>query len=142
MSFDLKLSGGDFELSGGAPVTVQNKDKLIQDVLKMLFTTTGENPLHPWYGTPLLARAVGQSSNSEVVETEIIDAISYGIGNLKTLQQLQQRDNQFVTPQEIISKIKRIDARLNEMDKRKLVVTIELIARSNELIEESFIVNV
>lgn len=142
MSFDLKLTGGDIELSGGAPALVQNKDKLIQDVLKILFTTTGENTVHPWYGTPLLARAVGQSANSSVVQTEIADAVSYGINNLKTLQQLQQADNQFVTPQELIANIVNVDARLSEQDKRKLVVSIQIQARSNELIEESFVVSV
>ena len=140
MSFDLKLTRGDIELSGGAPVVVQNKDKLLQDVLKILFTATGENSLHPWYGTPLLSRAVGQTSNSDILRTEVMDAINFGLGNLKTLQQMQQQDNQFVTPQEMILKVANVDVQLNELDSRKLVVSISLIARSNELVKESFIV--
>jgi len=142
MSFDLKLTRGDIELSGGAPVLVQNKDKLLQDVLKILFTATGENQLHPWYGTPLLSRAVGQASNLEILRTEVMDAINFGLGNLKTLQQMQQQDNQFVTPQEMILKVTNVDAQLNELDSRKLVVSIGLVARSSELVEESFIINV
>jgi len=142
MSFDLKLTGGDIELSKGTPAVVQNKDKLIQDVLKMLFTTTGENSIHPWYGTPLLSRAVGQSANSDIVRAEIGSAIEYGINNLKTLQQMQEADNQFLTPQELILRLKSVNAELNEFDRRKLVVSIEITARSNELIAESFVISV
>lgn len=142
MSFGLKITNGDIELSGGSISLLQNKDKLIQDVLKILFTSTGENKIHPWYGTPLLSRVVGQSTISDVIEKEVIDAISYGLGNLKTLQQLQEQDSQFVTPQEMLASVKKIGVKLNEQDKRKLVISIEIVARSNELITESFIVNV
>lgn len=142
MSFGLKITNGDIELSGGSISLLQNKDKLIQDVLKILFTSTGENKIHPWYGTPLLSRVVGQSTISDVIEKEVIDAISYGLGNLKTLQQLQEQDSQFVTPQEMLASVKKIEVKLNEQDKRKLVISIEIVARSNELITESFIVNV
>jgi len=142
LSFGLKITNGDIELSGGSISLLQNKDKLIQDVLKILFTSTGENKIHPWYGTPLLSRVVGQSTISDVIEKEVIDAISYGLGNLKTLQQLQEQDSQFVTPQEMLASVKKIEVKLNEQDKRKLVISIEIVARSNELITESFIVNV
>jgi len=142
LSFGLKITNGDIELSGGSISLLQNKDKLIQDVLKILFTSTGENKIHPWYGTPLLSRVVGQSTISDVIEKEVIDAISYGLGNLKTLQQLQEQDSQFVTPQEMLASVKKIGVKLNEQDKRKLVISIEIVARSNELITESFIVNV
>lgn len=142
MSFGLKITNGDIELSGGSISLLQNKDKLIQDVLKILFTSTGENKIHPWYGTPLLSRVVGQSTISDVIEKEVIDAISYGLGNLKTLQQLQEQDSQFVTPQEMLASVKKIGVKLNEQDKRKLVISIEIVARSNELITESFVVNV
>jgi len=142
LSFGLKITNGDIELSGGSISLLQNKDKLIQDVLKILFTSTGENKIHPWYGTPLLSRVVGQSTISDVIEKEVIDAISYGLGNLKTLQQLQEQDSQFVTPQEMLASVKKIGVKLNEQDKRKLVISIEIVARSNELITESFVVNV
>ena len=142
MSFDLKLTNGDIEISDGALVTVQNQDKLIQDVLKILFTATGENLAHPWYGTPMLARAIGESANSEILSVEIADAVSFGLNNLKTLQQLQERDSQFVTPQELIASIDNIDATFNQIDKRKLVVTVSIKTRSSEIITESFIIRV
>jgi hypothetical protein len=140
MSFDLKLSNGDLKLVAGAPVLVRNKDKLIQDILKILFTATGENKTHPWYGTPLLARAIATATDHGLLDIEVKNSVQYALSNLKTLQELQEKDNQFLTAQEVLSKIGRIDVMLDEFDKRKLIVVIEVAARSNDLISESFIV--
>lgn len=142
MSFDLKLENGDLVLTGGRVQIVTNKDKLIQDILKMMFTGVGENKNHPWYGTPLLTKVIGTAHNLDLLDTEVRRAVQYGLNNLKTLQQLQQRDNQFLTPQEVLSNIKDIDVQYDPLDKRKLVVTIQVTARSGETITENFIVSV
>jgi len=143
MSYDLKLQNGDIPiLSSGTPDIVRDANKLIQDVLKMLFTPTGESTVHPWYGTPLLSRAVGNSFDTEILAAEIQTAVQYGLNNLITLQQLQQQDNQFLTPREQISEIRDIRSELDPVDQRKLVVTIEVISKSNDLITESIVVAV
>ena len=143
MSYDFKLKDGDIAiLSTGEPGFVRDDAKLIQDILKMLFTPTGESTVHPWYGTPLLSRAVGNSFDTEILATEIQTAVQYGLNNILTLQQLQQQDNQFMTPREQISKIQDIRAELDPTDQRKLVVTVEIISKSNDLVTESIIVAV
>jgi hypothetical protein len=143
MSFDIKLANGDIKpQQNGDLGLVDNKEKLIQDVLKMLFTATGENKVHPWYGTPLLSRVVGTAWDLDILQSEIQTAVQYGLNNIKTLQQLQQADSQFLTPQEILSQIVLIDAQRDEVDPRKLVLTVQLTARSNDLITESFVVSV
>jgi hypothetical protein len=143
MSFDLELANGDLKIeTEGSLATVQNDQKLVQDILKMLFTATGEHAAHPWYGTPLLSRAVGNAYDSEILLADIQTAIQYGLNNIKTLQQLQQRDNQFLTPKELLASIANIEAKFDETDKRKLVVKVDVVARSNQLITETFVVNV
>lgn len=143
MSYDFKLDNGDIPiLANGSPQLVRDENKLIQDVLKMLFTPTGESTNHPWYGTPLLSRAVGNSFDAEILASEIESAVQYGLNNLLTLQQLQQQDNQFLTPREQISEIRDIRSELDPVDQRKLVVTIEIISKSNDLITESIVVAV
>lgn len=141
MSFDLRLEKGDIVIgTNGAPDIVKDDKKLIQDMLKMLFTAAGENPFHPWYGTPLLSKTVGTAYDHEALVSEITSAVEYGLNNLKTLQQLQEQDNQFVTPREAISRIKDISVQSDPNDLRKMIVSIEIITRSNELLSESFIV--
>ena len=141
MSFDIKLTNGDIVLDTEGDVqTVANEFKLIQDVLKMLFTATGDNVLHPWYGTPLLSRVIGQSYDLELLQAEIQSGIEYGINNLTTLQGLQERDNQFVTPRELIASLEDVGAIIDEIDPRKLAITVKIRARSNETISETFLV--
>lgn len=142
MSYDLKLENGDIPISDGSPVLVIDSEKLIQDILKMLFTPIGESTAHPWYGTPLLSRAVGNSFDSEILASEIESAVQYGLNNLLTLQQLQAQDNQYLTPREQISEIRDIRVELDPVDARKMVVTVEVVAKSNDLISESIVVAV
>lgn len=143
MSFDFKLNDGDIAIENSGDITiVKDEDKLIQDILKMLFTSTGELPLHPWYGTSLLSRVVGQAQDPDILFKEVTSAIESGLNNLKQLQQLQQRDQQFLTAKELISRIKTVDAKFDDIDTRKLTITIEVITKSNSLVSESFTINV
>jgi hypothetical protein len=143
MSYDLELSNGDIKVqSDGNLSIIQNERKLIQDMLKMLFTSTGEHKAHPWYGTPLLPRVIGSSYDTEILNTEIQSAVEYGLNNIKTLQQLQQRDNQFLTPRELLASVVGVDTEFDPLDKRKLVIKIDVITKSNNLISESFVINV
>ena len=141
MSWDFKLENGDITLSSsGTPVAVRNSDKLRQDILKLLFTPQGENLLHPWYGTPLLNSAVGNNYDYDILVSEVHSAIEYGINNLITLQQLQQKNNQFLTPKEQILKIKDIGVDLDEQDKRRLIIFLDISSKSGETVSESITV--
>ena len=142
MSFDLQLVDGDIAIIDGELGIVKDELKLIQDVLKLLFTSTGELALHPWYGTSLLTSAIGHANDPDILLKEVKTAVEFALNNLKQLQQLQQRDQQLLTPKELISTIKTIDAKLDETDRRRLIITIELITKNNSVISESFVVNV
>lgn len=142
MSFDLKLENGDIIIGqDGELKTVINEHKLIQDILKMLFTATGENKAHPWYGTQLLSKAVGNAHDLELLASEVVASIEYGINNLRTLQGMQEQDGQFVTPREMIARVRDISVSLDQADSRKMVVSIQILTRSNDLISESFTVS-
>lgn len=142
MSFDLKLQNGDIPIKNGSLVLVRDQEKLVQDILKLLFTETGELKAHPWYGTPMLSKAIGSAFDYELLQREVVSAIQYGLNNLKVLQDLQERDNQYVSPREKLSKIGLVEVIFDPNDKRKMIVKIEVATRSNELITESFVVNI
>lgn len=142
MSFDFKLADGDLSIdSSGQLNIVKDEQKLIQDVLKILFTSTGELTLHPWYGTSLISKAIGSGLEPDLVRKEILAAMEFGLNNLKQLQQLQQRDGQILTAKELIATIKTLDVSKDPTDARRLIVTVEILTKSNSLISESFIVN-
>lgn len=139
MSFDIKLVDGDLELgaSGGLSL-VFNEDKLTQDILKIIFTPTNSHELHKWYGSPLSSRVAGKVLPAEILESEIQNSILYALKNLKTLQDLQDRDNQFIAPKEAIIRIQNIGIMLDPVDPRQIIISIGILTKSGTVIEESF----
>lgn len=142
MSFDFKLVNGDLSIVNGRPEVVENEFKLVQDMLKMLFTTTGESTAHPWYGTPLLNRVIGQNNNLDLLQVDVEDSVNYALNNLQLLQELQEKDNQFISPKEAISSVEEVEIKLDSNDPRKLVIKIRILSRSNEVITESFSISI
>lgn len=142
MSFDLKLENGDlkFGISGELEI-VSNETKLIQDILKILFTSTGSQKLHPWYGSPLIDNTVGLAANVEILNTIINNGINYALSNLQTLQGIQEADGQYLTPREVLRSIDNIEVFQDDVDPRQLVVVIEVTSRSGSRVEEAFTIN-
>lgn len=139
MSFDLKLTNGDLSLSNSGEVeTVFNVDKLTQDILKIIFTPTNSHILHKWYGSPLSARVGGKVYPQDILESEIQNSVLYALKNLKTLQDLQQKDGQFVSPQEAITKVQDITVNLDSADPRQVFINIRVMTKSGAIVEESF----
>lgn len=142
MSFDLKLENGDLVLSAGSLVPVFNEEKLAQDILKAIFTPTGSNRLHSWYGSPLQDRVAGSVLDTELTGSVINNAIIYALRNLQMLQQMQEQDGQFLTPREQISSIQDVSVFIDQNDPRKMNILISVITKSGDRVEEGFTINI
>lgn len=139
MSFDLKLTNGDISLSNdGALEFVFNVDKLTQDILKIIFTPTNAHILHKWYGSPLSARVAGKVYPQDIMESEVQNSVLYALKNLKTLQDLQQKDGQFMSPQETMMRVQDVIVSLDSYDPRQISIKIRVLSKSGTVIEESF----
>lgn len=142
MSFDLKLTNGDLSISrSGSIDTVFNAEKLTQDILKILFTPTNSVILHKWYGSPLSAKITGKVYPQDLLESEVQNSVLYALKNLKTLQELQEKDRQFVSTQESMARIDNISVGLDPNDPRFLYVNLRVVTKSGATIEESFSVS-
>lgn len=142
MSFDLTLINGDIQIgSDGDFQPIFNENKLIQDMLKSIFTPTGSHPLHPWYGSPLLDNTVGSAVDKALLNTIINNGVFYALNNIKTLQGVQEADGQYLTAREVLKSIDNVTVFEDELDPRKLIVVIEVTTRSGTPLEESFTVN-
>lgn len=53
MTWSLKVSGGDLQLSGGGMQTVTGEQKLVQDLRCFILERIGTDDLHPRYGSTL-----------------------------------------------------------------------------------------
>jgi len=139
MSFDLKIEGGDLVVRGdGTLEPVFNQDKLSQDILKAIFTPTNSHVLHKWYGSNLSSRVVGSIMSSDLLEMEIKNSIMYALKNVRTLQDLQQRDGQFLTGAESIVSVQSIDVNYMREDPRAVLISIKVLTKSGSILEESF----
>jgi hypothetical protein len=139
MSFDLKLFGGDIEISNGDFAIVEDADKLTQDILKLVSTQLGSNPFFPAYGSPISQALIGTSdlSFAQEVATQQLRA---SIERLKDLQQEQMRNNQIVTPQEQIAIIRDVYVTQAKDDPRYYYVNLTVINKAFQNVPVSFAV--
>lgn len=139
MSFDLKLENGDLAINpNGTLGIVVNEVKLVQDVLKMIFSPTGSSSAHPWYGSTLSTKTIGKALPPELLVSEIQDSISTALNNLKTLQSIQERGGQTVSATEAIAKIEEISVSSDPGDARRVVISISIKTRSGNIVRDSF----
>jgi phage baseplate assembly protein W len=139
MSFDLKLFGGDLVLNNGDLAIVEDADKLVQDILKLISTQLGSNPFFPGYGSPITQILIGTSdiSLSEEMATHQLKA---SIERLKDLQQDQIKHNQIVTPQEQIAVIRDVSIKQARDDPRYYYVNMTVINKAFQSVPVSFAV--
>lgn len=142
MTFDLTLTNGDLKIgSNGDLEPVFNEHKLIQDILKSIFTPTGSHKLHTWYGSPLLDNTLGNSIDRNILNTIINNGVFYALSNIQILQSAQISDGQYLTPKEILKSIDDVIIIEDEVDLRKLSVIVRVTTRSGSNIEEAFTIN-
>ena len=141
MSFDLRISQGDLAIGSDADFDrVEDTDKLIQDVLKILLTPLGGNPFHTWYGSLISNTLVGN-----VFEEEFLIKIASSQINsaLETMQNLQKAQTavQKVTPNELLAAIRDVEVNRNPVDPRIYSVFVTVLTKGLSTVRTSFSVN-
>jgi phage baseplate assembly protein W len=141
MSFDLKISNGDFVISGGKLTIVQDSEKLIQDILKMCLTAAGSNPIHSWYGSFISRTIIGSPQDTSIIVQIAKSQLNTALENLKSLQELQVKSFQRVSADEQIAAILDISIIRNQFDPRLIDVKIKVMTKGLKPISTSFKVN-
>lgn len=140
MSFDLKLFGGDIVIKDGDFDTVEDSDKLVQDVLKLVSTQLGTNPFFPAYGSPIAQGMVGTVFEEEFVEDVATQQLRASLERLQDLQRDQIKQNQIVTPEEQIAAIEDVRVSQDRTDPRYYIVNITVISKAFQRIPVQFAV--
>ena len=138
MSFDLKVSGGDLVIDTNSDVkTVQDSEKLIQDVLKMLMTEQGSNIWWPWYGSTLAGSMIGSPFESQFISSVAENQIR---SSLETLQNLQsdQASRQTVTPAELLAAIKSVNVQRNQINPTFFSISLSILTKNLTVVNTSF----
>jgi len=141
MSFDLKISKGDFVIKNGALQIVTDSEKLIQDLLKLCITGAGTNPLHPWYGSFLSRTLVGNAMDTSILVTVSQSQLYSCIENLKSLQDMQVKSFQKVSADEQISAIIDISVNRHPIDPRLYSVQLKVLSKGLKPVTTAFTVS-
>ena len=141
MSFDIRLTDGDIQLGGNGDVDrVVDSDKLAQDVIKLLNTTIGSDPLNPNYGSTLTSSNIGQAiASPDNMAAQAQAVISQGLDQLIALQGLQ-RTIQTVTDAETILDFDAPVVEIDPIEPRQFNITVNAISRDLTPITIAFVV--
>lgn len=130
MSFDFKIRDGDLSIGeDGDLARVENTDKLIQDILKIVITPMGSNQFYPWYGSRLSKSLIGNVFDHEFMSTVASNQLQNALENLQRLQQEQAR-LQRVTPFEQLAALRGVRIERNQVDPRFFLVVINAVTRA------------
>jgi len=138
MSFDLKIVNNDLVIDKSELKQVVDSEKLIQDILKLVLTESGSNPLHPWYGSFLSRIAVGSSLDDDVIVQMSKSQLQTALENLKSLQEMQLKTQQSLSADEQIAAISDISVNRSNEDPRLFNVTITVISKGIKPVTTSF----
>jgi hypothetical protein len=141
MSFDLKIINGDLVINQGQLQTVQDSEKLIQDILKICLTDVGSNPLHPSYGSFLSRSVVGNPAQTNVIVQIAQSQINTCLTSLQQLQQAQLKTFQKMSADEQLAAITGISVIRSAFDPRLFNVKIKCITKGFQPITTAFTVS-
>ena len=131
MSFDLRIVGRDVAIgNNGDLAVVDNTDKLIQDILKILTTKLGANPFYPWYGSPISRTLIGKAYDDTFVSNVASGQLKTALEMLQRLQREQLKKDQLVTPQEQIAAIQNINIQRNPTDPRFYSIDVTVLTKA------------
>lgn len=141
MSYDLKIIAGDLVINQGALQQVQDSEKLIQDILKILLTDVGSNPIHPAYGSFLSRSVVGNPMQTSVIVQVAQAQINSCLTNLRQLQQVQLKSFQKVSADEQLAAITGISVVRSAFDPRLFNIKVSGLTKGFKPISTAFTVS-
>lgn len=141
MSFDLKIKNGDLLIDKGDLKTVQDSEKLIQDILKIALTEAGSNALFPGYGSFISRTLIGSHLDVGITFQVAQSQLQGALENLKNLQTIQLKSGQKVSADEQINTILDILINRNNKDPRQFDVKIKVLSRGLKPITSAFTVS-
>lgn len=138
MSFDLRILNGDLVINNGALGVVTDSAKLIQDILKILLTDVGADPLQPSYGSYLSRSVIGNAMENGAIVQIAKSQINTCLTNLQQLQQLQIKSMQQVSADEQLAAITGISVVRSTFDPRLFNIKVSGLTKGYQSVTTEF----
>jgi phage baseplate assembly protein W len=130
MSFDLRINSGDLAIGTDGDLSqVQDTEKLIQDILKMLMTPLGGNVFFPWYGSQLTDSTIGQVLDHTMTVSVIQQTIRSNMETLQKMQRQQVANGEPLSPNELLAVIESISVTRNTFDPTYYQIVVKVLTR-------------
>ena len=137
MTFDFRIMNRNLSIKNGDIEKVEDTDKLVQDVLKILITPKGVNKMHPWYGTfteQLIGSGLDEGVTLDLMRTQIANSLE----SLKNLQNAMLKSNLTVTADELIHAITGISVFPDPTSQFSVNVNVEILSKGLKNIKTSY----
>jgi len=138
MSYDLQIVNGDLVINNGALGVVIDSAKLIRDILKILLTDVGANPLQPSYGSYLSRSVIGNAMENGAIVQIAKSQINTCLTNLQQLQQLQIKSMQKVSADEQLAAITGISVTRSTFDPRLFNIKVSGLTKGYQAVTTQF----
>ena len=123
MSFDLKLNDGDLEFGpDGDFVLLTGREKLAQDLGKILLTRIGQDPGDSRYGTEL-RDLLGRRLDQQLLEGIAGKSVRLAVNFLQSLQFVQSTEQE-VSFDEIIGDIEALEVKQPSFQKIQITLSV------------------
>lgn len=130
MSFDIRIRNGDLSIGqDGDFEKIQDTDKLVQDILKILMCPVGSNVFFPWYGSNLAGTMVGDVFDEVFRKTVIEQQIRSNLETLQRLQRDQASQGQRLSPGELLAAIQEVLVNRNVVDPTFFSISVKVLTK-------------
>jgi len=111
--------------------TARDEALLIQELLKITYTSRGSNPFHPWYGTTLLERIGSKNAVTGVLQNAITSDVYTTFGRWQSIKRQQEETiGQVLTDEEYPFRITGVKLEQSQQDPTVLFLNIDVQNRS------------
>lgn len=130
MAFDIRLDNGRILLGDDGNVEiVSGTDKLMQDILREVTTSLGDDIFNPERGSTLNKDLVGVPLDPDVLLPRMQASILRSLEAFREQQQLQAA-RQFFSDAELLLEIDNVSTELDTVDPRQINVRIDVTSRA------------
>lgn len=122
--------------SDGVAIELRDEALLIQEIQKILYTSRGTNPFHPWYGSNLLTAVGAKNGAASFLQSLIVSDIQQTFNRWQSIKTKQEQNvGQFVSDEEFPFRLTNVGVEQSSSDPTVFFVNIELRNRSLKAVE-------
>lgn len=117
--------------SNGNLLEATKEALLLQELQKVIYSSRGSNPFHPWYGTTIIELIGQKMVMGGILQNRIVSDIQTTFGRWQSIKKQQEENvGQIVTDEEYPFQLQSVNLEQSQSDPTVLFVTVTIRNRS------------